>query len=385
MLPEVVRLRRDLHQNPEPGFEEFRTAALVATRLQELGLTVRTGVARTGVVGVLEGAVPGPTLLLRADMDALPVQEETGLPYASQRPGYMHACGHDGHVAILLGVATVLAGRRETLPGRVKFVFQPAEEGPGGAEPMIAEGVLEDPRVDAAVGLHLWASMPVGAAGLRPGPIMAATDTFRIRVLGHGGHAAAPMDAVDPVLAAAYLVVAAQAIVSRSVDPAEAAVVSICRIHGGTAGNIIPEEVELQGTIRSFHPAVREVLRRRMEEICRSVPAAFGATAQLEYDPGYPALVNDPALTALVGSVCREVLPSVIEESTMGGEDFAYFAQAVPGCFFFLGARNPAKGCDLPHHHPRFDLDEDSLALGVEILVRVAERFLRDRGIMQAP
>lgn len=378
ITPQVVRLRRVLHQHPEPGFQEFRTAGIVAEHLEGLGLTVKRGVAQTGVVAVVEGAHPGPTLLLRADMDCLPVQEETGLAYASERPGFMHACGHDGHTAILLGVASVLVGLRERLHGRVKLVFQPAEEGPGGAEPMIAEGVLEDPKVDAAVGLHLWSHLPVGTVGVRPGPMMAAADAFSIRVRGQGGHAAAPHEAVDPVIVAAQLILAIQTIVSRSMDPEESAVVSVCRMRAGQATNVIPEEVELAGTARSFTPEVRALLRNRLEDLCRHLPAAFGGSARLDYQPGYPPLVNDPAVTELVTRACREVLPAecVGESHTMGGEDFAFFLQRVPGCYFFLGARNPEKSCDFPHHHPRFDVDEDAMPLGVEILVRVAERFL---------
>ena len=379
IIPEVVRLRRDLHQHPELGFQEVRTSALVAARLEELGLPVRRNVARTGVVALLEGALPGPTLLLRADMDALPIQEETGLPYASRNPGVMHACGHDGHTAILLGVAQVLARRRETLAGRVKFVFQPAEEGLGGAEPMIAEGVLEEPRVDAAVGLHLWSPLPVGTVGVRPGPMMAAADTLRIRVRGRGGHAAAPHRTVDPILAAAHLVVATQSVVSRSVDPADSAVISLCRIQGGQAGNIIPEEVELVGTVRSFRAEVRDRLRQRLEELAHHVPRAFGATADLDFELGYPPVVNDPAMTELVTSACREVLggpASVVDCHTMGGEDFAFFLREVPGCFFFVGSGNPDRETHHPHHHPRFDLDEDALGLGVQCLVRIVERYL---------
>jgi amidohydrolase len=374
---EVVELRRDLHRHPELGFQEVRTAALVADYLRGLGLPVRTGVARTGVVALVEGAQPGPTLLLRADMDALPVHEETGLPFASQEPGKMHACGHDGHTAILLGTARLLADLRPRLKGCVKLVFQPAEEGPGGALPMIEEGVLEDPRVDAAVGLHLWADLPLGRVGLRPGPMMAASDTFDIRIGGRGGHAARPDQALDPIVAAAHLVTALQSLVSRSVDPFESVVVSVTRIHGGEADNVIPTEVRLGGTVRTFREDLRADVRARMERMCRELPAAFGARGEFVFHEGYPAVVNHPQVTRLVEACCREVLAvdgAVEDHRTTGGEDMAYFLQRVPGCYFFLGAR-PATG-HFPHHHPRFDLAEEALPLGVEILVRICQRFL---------
>jgi amidohydrolase len=312
-------------------------------------------------------------------MDGLPVQEATGAPYASRRPGLMHACGHDGHVAMLLGAAEVLVARRERLAGAVKLVFQPAEEGPGGAEPMIAAGVLAAPRVDAAFGIHLWNDHPVGVVALRPGPVMAATDRVRLVVRGRGGHGAAPHQAVDAVLVAAHVVTALQAIASRQVRPTLPVVVTIGTIHGGFRYNVIAPEVVLEGTVRSFDRALRESLPGRIERIARGVAGAFGAEVACEYDFGYPATVNDPEVTRLAAAAAADVVgPAgvVTCDPQMGGEDMSYFLEAVPGAFAFVGSANPARGLDRPHHSPEFDFDEAALPIGVQVLVRTAERFL---------
>lgn len=378
VMEEVIRLRRDLHRHPELGFQEFRTSGIVADYLEALGLTVRKGVAKTGVVAVIEGAEPGPTLLLRADMDGLPVHEATGLEYASTIKGKMHACGHDGHTSILLGTAKVLCGMKSRLKGNVKLVFQPAEEGPGGAEPMIREGVMENPRVDAACGLHLWSDIPVGEVGVQAGPFMAASDTFDVIVRGRGGHAAAPHQTIDSVLVASHLVVGLQSVVSRSVDPLDSVVVTVTRLHGGEAYNVIPDEVTLGGTIRTFRPELRSEVRDRVKALVEGVAAGFGATAEFRYEEGYPPVINDAHMAALVKFCCQDLLGAeahVPDSRSLGGEDMAYFLNAVPGCYFFLGARDEAKGCDFPHHHPRFNVSEDAFPLGVELFVRVVERF----------
>ncbi|MCC7495357.1 MAG: amidohydrolase [Fimbriimonadaceae bacterium] len=384
VLPEAIAIRRDLHQHPEVAFEELRTAAVVAAKLRELGLKPRTGIAKTGVTALLKGgAGDGPTVLLRADMDALPVTEENDVPYRSTIPGRMHACGHDGHTAILLGAARVLQLRMPELPGRVKLVFQPAEETIGGAEPMIAEGVLDDPPVDYAFGLHLWAPQPTGTVGVCAGPFMAGTDMIRIRVTGSGGHAAMPAQCVDPILAAAQLVTGIQSIVSRNLPPREPAVVSITQFHAGDTFNVIPPYAELVGTARYYSDAVRDTIRGRLEQLVRDIPAAFGATGELTVIPGYPVTVNDRAMTELVRAAAAEAVGPeqvVPVEPVMGGEDFAYFLQRVPGCYFTVGIQNEAKGTGRPHHHPRFDLDEDALGIGIETLVRVAERALQQTG-----
>ena len=374
---ELVRLRRDLHEHPELGFEEVRTSGIVADKLESWGIAVRRNVARTGVVGLIEGAHPGPTLLLRADMDALPIHEETDLPYSSRTAGKMHACGHDGHTAILLTTAGLLARRRDQIRGRIKLVFQPAEEGPGGALPMIQEGVLNEPKVDLALGLHLWSPLKVGQVAVSPGPVMAAADTFSIKVMGKGGHAAAPEECIDPILAAAHVVTALHAVTGRYVDPFEPSVLSVTRIHSGSADNVIPSEVEIGGTVRTVQPATRERLKVRMRHLVEGVTRAFGAHAQLEYREGYPALSNDEKLAHMVMDVCRDFFveaPDALQlQRTMGGEDMAYFLREVPGCYFFLGSGNDA-GCNYAHHHPRFNVDEDALLLGVELFLRLVDR-----------
>jgi amidohydrolase len=379
LVPVLSSIRRRIHQDPEMGFEEVRTAALVAERLHALGIEAQPAVAKTGVVGLVRGARPGRTLLLRADMDCLPVEEATGAPYTSTRPGHMHACGHDGHVAMLLGAAEVLARRRERLAGAVKLVFQPAEEGPGGARPMIEAGVLEAPRVDAAFGLHLLNDFPVGTVALRPGPIMAATDRIALHVRGRGGHGASPHQAIDSVLVAAHVVTALQAIAAREVKPTTPVVVTIGTIHGGFRYNIIAPEVELTGTVRSFDAELRQALPGRIERIARGVVAAYGAEVEVRYEFGYPATVNDPEMTRLAREAAATVVGEaglVVPEPLMGGEDMSYFLEAVPGCFAFIGSANSARGLDHPHHSPRFDFDEAALPIGVQVLVRVAERFL---------
>lgn len=377
----LVNTRRDLHRNPELGFEEVRTGALVAENLRKWGVQVQTGVAKTGVVGVIEGAFEGPTVLLRADMDALPIHEETQLEFASQTDGKMHACGHDGHTAILLTAAKVLAERRDRLKGRVKLVFQPAEEGPGGAKPMIDEGVLRDPKVDAAFGLHLWSPLPVGKMSVCSGPVMAAADRFSVKILGKGGHAAAPHETIDPILVAAHVITALHSVVSRNVNPFDSAVVSVTRINAGTADNIIPPEVDLGGTIRTFYDDLRTRVRFRVQELVERICDGFGAHGRFHFEEGYPPLVNDPELSALVADVGRSTLGleegPMPDQRTMGGEDMAYYLREVPGCFFFLGAGNAEAGCSYAHHHPRFNVDERALPLGVEMFLRVVERYTR--------
>lgn len=357
-------LRRDFHQHPELGFKEVRTAGIVARELQALGLEVTRGVAETGVVALVEGARPGPTVLARFDMDALPIQEQTGAGYASQTPGVMHACGHDGHTAVGLTVARLLNAHREDLAGTVKLVFQPAEEGLGGAPRMIDEGILENPRPDLALGLHVWNEKPVGWLGVVPGPVMAAGEIFGITVTGKGGHGAAPHQTIDPVLAAAHIVTALQSIVSRNVAPLETAVVTVAVIRGGEAFNVIPSSVEMKGTIRTFLPEVRQRVIERFRQIVQGTAEALGCQAEIDLQSLTPAVVNDPQITAQVQQVARQLLPDAtldLTDRTMGSEDMAYILQRVPGCFFFIGSANPEKGLDAAHHHPRFDFDERAL------------------------
>lgn len=380
--PLLIEWRRHLHQHPEIGAEVPETAAFVAERLREMGLTVREKVGGFGVVGLLEGSYSGPTLAIRADMDALPITEETGLPFASKHPGRMHACGHDGHTAILLGTAKILAAHRDGLKGKVKFIFQPAEEGPGGAKPMIEDGALSNPPVDAIIGLHLgviW-DLPPGTVGVRPGSMMASTDRFEIRIKGKGGHGAMPHQTVDAVVVGAQVVTALQTIVSRRVDPLEPVVVTVGSLHAGSTFNVIADTAVLKGTVRCFQEALREKIRREIEMIARGVAAGMGAEATVDYLPGHPPLINDPNFTDFFVGVARDILGEkrvvTLPYPTMGGEDMSYFLNAVPGTYFFLASGNPAKGIVYPHHHPKFDIDEDVLWLGTALFAETAWRWL---------
>lgn len=379
LFPYTRELRRDFHRHPELGFQEVRTAGIVANHLRELGLEVTTGIAETGVVALMECGRPGPTLMLRFDMDALPITEATGAAYASETPGVMHACGHDGHTAVGLTVARLLHARRNELAGTVKFVFQPGEEGLGGAERMIREGVLADPRPDYALGLHIWNNQPYGWLGIVPGPCMAAGDIFDIRISGKGGHGALPHLAVDPVLAAAQVISALQSIVARNVSPLQTAVVTVAAIHGGEAFNVIPPHVDLKGTLRTFDPQVQETVRERFDQIVNGVAEACGCMAEINLQSLTPAVINDAEATARVQAAARELLPDCeldTGERTMGSEDMAFFLQEVPGCFFFVGSANPEAALDAPHHHPRFDFDERALSRSVALMTAAAEKFL---------
>jgi amidohydrolase len=372
----IVGWRRTLHRRPELGFEEHETARFVADRLRSLGLAVETGVGRTGVVAVLPAATPErPPVLLRADMDALPIQEVAGRPYGSEIAGRMHACGHDGHMAMLLGAATILTAERARLGRDVVFCFQPAEEGLGGAEAMIDAGVLSRHGVAEAYGLHLWSLFPVGTVQVRSGSTMAAQDEFEATIRGAGGHGALPHRAIDPVVGAAHGVVALQAIVARSIDPVHAAVVTVGSLHAGSAPNVIPDEAHLRGTLRSFDEGVRETLRRRVREVLAGTSAAHGCTLAFRLIPGFPAVVNDPASVAAVRRHAASVVGEdrVVEPAPMAAaEDFAYFLRKVPGAFVFIGAGNPERGITEPHHASRFDIDESALPIGAELLVRLA-------------
>jgi amidohydrolase len=374
-------MRRDFHAHPELGFKEVRTSGIVAKELNGLGLEVRTGVGGTGVVALLEGSKPGPIVLIRADMDALPILEETGAEYASQNPGVMHACGHDGHTAVLLTVAKMLHAHRAELGGTVKFMFQPAEEGMGGAEKMIADGVLENPKVDVALALHVWNEKPVGWIGISSGPAMAGAEIFKIKVLGKGGHGAVPHLAVDPILAAAQIVTALQGIVARNVAPLQAAVVSVCTIHGGETFNVIPPAVEMTGTIRTFELAVRRRVLERFEKTVRSVAEGMGCQAEIDLQILTPATINNYDTAARVQAVANRLFPESNVDpanyTTMGSEDFAFVLEKVPGCFFFIGSANPEKGLDAGHHHPKFDIDETALPRGAALMTAAVSDILK--------
>jgi amidohydrolase len=371
----LISTRRDLHQHPEIGFEETRTGALVAERVRALGYDVRTEVGKTGVVALRSGG-PDRCVMVRADMDALPVEETNDVPYRSQRAGKMHACGHDGHVAIGLEVARRLA--RVPLAGALKLAFQPAEEIAGGAKAMIAAGVLDAPRVDAVFGIHLWNDLPVGTIGLMAGPVMASVDEFEISVLGRGGHAAAPHQTVDPVLVAAHLVTALQSLVSRRRNPFEEGVVSVTQMSAGHAFNVIPGQADLRGTVRTFGGRFYDEAPTLIEETARGIAAAFGATAELRYRRLCKPTVNNDAMTRLMGQAAAEVVGRdkvVTGVRTMGGEDMSFFLAQVPGAFAFVGSA-PAGGKGAPHHSPTFDIEEESLVIGAELLTRTAVQFL---------
>jgi amidohydrolase len=372
-------LRRDFHRFPELGFQEERTSAVVAKELKALDLDVRTGIAGTGVVAMIEGTRPGSVVLLRFDMDALPITEKNGVDYASQNPGVMHACGHDGHTAIGLTAARILAGKRSELKGSVKLVFQPAEEGLGGAAQMVAEGVLERPRPDFALGLHLWNEMPVGWLGVTSGPVMAASDVFEIEVRGRGGHGALPHLAADPLLASAQMVISLQSIVSRNVSPLDSAVVSVTMLHGGDAFNVIPDVVKLKGTIRTFEPALRKVVVERFEQVVHGTASTFNCEARLILKSITPAVVNDPQVVSTVRETAQQVFPASSIDGdyrTMGSEDMAFFLKDTPGCFFLIGSANSEKGLDSPHHHPTFDFDESVLSIGSAIIAGASVALL---------
>jgi amidohydrolase len=382
LRPRLVEVRRDLHRNPELGFRETRTGRIIAHHLRDLGIEVRGEVGQTGIVGLLEGGRPGPTVMWRADMDALPIQEESRHDYASEVDGAMHACGHDGHVAIALGLAELLASKRRSLAGTVKLVFQPAEEGGGGAQAMIRDGVLRQPDVDVALGLHIDNDLDTGTASVSPGLVMAAGSDFTVQLSGRGGHAAAPHLTSDPVVAASFLVTAIHTVVSRQVDPLAPAVITVGAVDAGTAENVIPGEASLRGTIRCFEEETMAEVVGRVRHLSEGVAKAFGVSCEFHVEEGYPATRNDEKITEGVRAVLVEKLGEKALEPMrlLGSEDMAYYLREVPGCYFFLGSRNVEKGCDAPHHAPRFDFDEDVLPLGVQLAHDVVAQLLQARG-----
>ena len=370
----LVRDRRDLHQHPELGFRETRTGTLVAERLRGLGYAVKTGVGKTGIVGLKGNGTR--CVLLRADMDALPIEEANDVPYRSRHAGAMHACGHDGHVAIGLEVARRLSA--VTLPGAVKFAFQPAEELSGGATAMIGDGILDAPAVSAAFGIHVWNDLPVGTIGITTGAMMASVDEFEITITGKGGHAAMPHRAIDPVLVAAHVITALQSLVSRRRDPFEEGVVSVTQVAAGHAFNVIPQQATLRGTVRTFGGRFYEDAPRLVEDTARGIAIAMGADAGVVFRRLTGPLVNDPAMAELMRNVAEEIVGKERMKGgirTMGGEDMSYFLKRVPGCFAFVGSAR-ADGTSFPHHSPRFDIEEEALPIAVELLTETAARYL---------
>ncbi|MES1022885.1 M20 family metallopeptidase [Gloeocapsa sp. BRSZ] len=387
LQPQLVAWRRKLHQRPELGFQEHLTAEFVAEKLQEWGIEYQTGIAKTGIVATIRGQKSEvrdqkekeTVLAIRADMDALPIQEENDVPYRSQHDGVMHACGHDGHTAIALGTAYYLSQHRDTFSGTVKIIFQPAEEGPGGAKPMIEAGVLKNPDVDAIIGLHLWNNLPLGTVGVRSGALMAAVETFHCTILGKGGHGAMPHQTIDSIVVAAQIVNSLQTIVARNIDPIESAVVTVGKLHAGTALNVIADTANMSGTVRYFNPKFEGYFVQRIEQIIAGICQSHGAAYELNYSQLYPPVINDPGMAEFVRSQAVRVVETplgiVPECQTMGGEDMSFFLQQVPGCYFFLGSANLSRNLAYPHHHPRFDFDETALGMGVEIFVRCVENF----------
>jgi len=374
----LVATRRDIHQHPELGFEETRTAGLAAERLRGLGFDVTTGVGKTGVVALKNGRKGSRCVLLRADMDALPVEEATDVPYRSRQHGKMHACGHDGHVAIGLEVARRLAAF--PLGGSIKFAFQPAEEVSNGAQAMITDGVLDSPRVDAAFGIHLWNDLPVGTIGIMAGPVMASVDQFEIEIHGRGGHAAAPHQTIDSVLIAANVVTGLHSLVSRRRNPLEEGLISVTQVHAGRAFNVIPARADLCGTVRTFGGTFWDDVPRLVEDTAQGIAAAFGAHAVVRYRRLSAPVINDERLTALMRDVAVDLVGAAHVQHgvrTMGGEDMSFFLEKVPGCFAFVGSA-PQNGHASPHHSPTFDIDEESLVIGAELLSRTAVQYLSE-------
>ncbi len=374
VIADVIATRRDLHQHPELGFEERRTAALAAARLRALGYDVTEGIGVTGVVGVMRGTRPGKTIMLRADMDALPIEEENAVDYASQTRGTMHACGHDGHVAMLLGAATLIARRQAELAGTIVLCFQPAEEGRGGAKAMVEDGLFERFGIERAYGLHLASAFPTGIIGLREGAFYASSDSIEITIEGAGGHGAAPHLSIDPIYVAGAFIVAVQQIVARQIDPLAPAVVTIGAVHAGTIHNVIPSRATLLGTVRAFDADVRNALAERIERVLRGVCESSGATYTFDYLRRYPVTSNDAEQTRWVRALAeREIGATRVIEAPklMGAEDFSFFAERVPACFYSVGC-NGGPSTSFPHHHAKFDIDERALETGVRMMTALA-------------
>lgn len=379
-LQHMINLRETIHMYPEDGFSEFTTSKIIIEELEKLGIKVQKNVAKTGVVGLIEGKYPGKTVLLRADMDALKIQEQADVEYKSKIDGMMHACGHDGHVAGLLGAAMILNELKDNLHGNVKLVFQPAEERDGGALPMIEEGVLENPKVDAAFAAHLWGYLNEGEVHLKEGPMMASPDIFNIKVIGKGGHGAVPQESIDPIVITCQIVNSLQTIVSRKINPLDPVVITCGRIQGGDCHNVIPNEVELEGTIRTFNEETRNRVPKVMEDLIRGITTSQGAAYEFKYEPKYPALINDKYMTSFAKESLKKVVGEEnvfdLKEPNMGGEDFAYFAQKVPSAFIFVGIANN-KSEPVIHHNPYFKWDSKNVGILAQSLSQIAIDYLK--------
>lgn len=386
ILPDLIRWRRDFHMHPEMRFEEVRTARIVAEYLHSLGMQVQTGVGQTGVVGLLKGSRLSPVALMRFDMDALPIQEENDVEYKSQTPGVMHACGHDSHTAMGMGVARLLSEHKDELKGSVKFVFQPAEEGAGGARAMIRDGVLENPRPDISFGIHVQSQTPGKMFLIGDGPVLAAADIFHCTIHGKGGHGAIPQITVDPIVVLGQIINALQTIVSRNVDPLKFAIISICNLRAGNAFNVIPDIAEMGGTLRSYEFEIRELICKRMQTVVENISRAYGATADLEIEEIVPATVNNPTISMKVRELAASIVgPEMVSKNQLGSpsDDVAEYLRAIPGCHFVLGASRGDD--DRPHHTSRFDIDESTMPYGVALLVTEVIYFLSHEEAIPAP
>ena len=371
---EIIDNRRHFHKYPELSFQEFNTSKIIEKKLNEMGITVETGIAKTGLVGTINGSSNGKTIALRADMDALPIEETSNVSYKSTNKGVMHACGHDGHMAMLLGAASAINKIKTELKGKIKLIFQPAEEGFGGARHMIDEGILN--KVDEIYGIHLWNYQKVGEVGIKDGPIMAAADMFEITIIGKGGHGATPHGTVDSILVASYLVNAFQTIVSRNTNPLESTVVTVGMINGGYNFNVISDKVTLKGTTRSYTKENRDLIKTRMKDIILGAEKMYGAKIKLDYKDGYPPTINDKKCSENVINAVSKVIDknSFDPYLSMGGEDFSYYLEKIPGCFFFVGSSPLDKEpLSTPHHCSHFDIDENALLIGASAFVRIIE------------
>jgi amidohydrolase len=372
-------IRQDLHRHPELGFQEFRTASIISKYLNNFNFRVTENIGKTGVIGVLDTGRPGRSLLMRFDMDALPVQEEKISDYSSQNTGVMHACGHDGHVAVGLTVGKILSENVDSLNGRIITVFQPAEEGLGGAESMLAEHILENLKPDAALAFHLWNEKPIGWLGVNPGPLMAGADLVKITITGKGGHGAIPQEAVDPVIAAAQVLIGLQSIVSRNISPLDSAIVSITEFHAGDAHNIIPSQAVMQGSIRSFSKSTRDLVISRVQRISESIAFGMGCTSDVNIIPLTPPVINSPLIADLVTVTAQKVLPSLaIDRSyqVMVSDDMALFLEKIPGCYILVGSADKEKGLIEHHHNSKFDFSESAMESAVILLTGFAENYL---------
>lgn len=386
LFPYTQAMRRDFHKHPELGFNEIRTGGIVAKELEAIGLEVTKGVGKTGVVGLLEGKKPGPTILLRFDMDALPITEDTGAEYSSINNGVMHACGHDGHTAIGLTVAKILNEYKDNLAGNIKFCFQPSEEGTngeeiGGALMMMRDGVLENPKVEKTLSLHLWNDKPVGWIHVGEGPVFAGAELFIVKLTGKGGHGAIPETTIDPIVCAAQIVTALQTIVSRNIEPLKPAVISVTSIHAGTAFNVIPQTAELNGTIRTFDPEVRKTVLERFEQIVRGVAQAMNCEVEITIKQVTAPVINESRVSASVYETAKGIFPEEDIQTntylTMGAEDMGYMQEKVDGCYFCIGSANAEKNLNYNHHHPKFDFDERALVNGVALMASAAADLLK--------